>query len=241
MDRVVVYLLDHRKKYTRMAIRSMSMLRQYNKDIKIICITTNPQLKLAKTLNVEILQFPDLNPNYFITNKVHLAQIDYPEILFLDSDTFFFCDVNQIFDLYTADFAACQTLWTVDLGFTDFVTFNSGAILFRNKTNKTIYTNMEHQINNLSTLHPDIYTFLTEKYSLWTQEELLLSKLVHQQGIPYQLFARNHVRIMDEEKDLRFMKDSLIFHSYTNMYDKALAQLEHPKVKLFKFKGSSTS
>lgn len=234
--RAVVYLLDNSRKHARMARKSIGMLRRHSPDIKVACLTTHHTLSFDDSLNVEMIPIRNLDPDYFITNKAHLASLDYDEILFLDSDTFPLADVNRIFDLYDCDFAGCQTNYAAKLGWTAYPTYNSGALLFRNGSNKRIYEDMERHVREFESLHPELYEFLTQKYSLWTREEMLISKLAHEKGISSRLIDRSHIRIMDEPSDIRFAKDCLIFHSYTNYWGEALAQIEPPKVKVFPYK-----
>jgi len=234
--RAVVYLLDNSRKHARMARKSMGMLRRHSPEIKVACLTTHQTLSFDDSLNVEMIPIRNLDPDYFITNKAHLASLDYDEILFLDSDTFPLADVNRIFDLYDCDFAGCQTNYAAKLGWTAYPTYNSGALLFRNGSNKRIYEDMERHVREFESLHPELYEFLTQKYSLWTREEMLISKLAHEKGISSRLIDRSHIRIMDEPSDIRFAKDCLIFHSYTNYWGEALAQIEPPKVKVFPYK-----
>ena len=234
--RAVVYLLDNSRKHARMARKSIGMLRRHSPDIKVACLTTHPGLCFEDSHKVEMIPIRNLDQDYFITNKTHLASLDYEEILFLDSDTFPLADVNLIFDLYDCDFAGCQTNYAAKLGWTAYPTYNSGALLFRNGSNKKIYEDMERHVRNFQTLHPELYDFLTQKYNLWTREEMLISKLAHEKGIRSRLIDRSHIRIMDEPSDMRLAKDCLIFHSYTNHYAEALAQIEPPKVRLFPYK-----
>ena len=234
--RAVVYLLDNSRKHARMARKSIGMLRRHSPDIKVACLTTHHTLSFDDSLKVEMIPIRNLDPDYFITNKAHLASLDYEEILFLDSDTFPLADVNRIFDLYDCDFAGCQTNYAAKLGWNAYPTYNSGALLFRNGSNKRIYEDMERHVREFESLHPELYEFLTQKYSLWTREEMLISKLAHEKGISSRLIDRSHIRIMDEPSDMRFAKDCLIFHSYTNYWGEALAQIEPPKVKVFPYK-----
>ena len=95
---------------------------------------------------------------------------------------------------------------------------------------------MERHVKEFKALHPELHEFLTQKYNLWTREEMLISKLAHDKGIKSRLIDRSHIRIMDEPSDMRLAKDCLIFHSYTNHYAEALAQIEPPKLRLFPYK-----
>lgn len=109
---------------------SIHLLRQYNTTIPVqVFLVESPRFRRPPDFDdfcdkwkVEVTVCPNVSEEYFQDNKVHLARCTAQRVLLLDSDTFVFADVNELFDTYAgADVVACTNDWvwqaSYDAGF----------------------------------------------------------------------------------------------------------------------------
>jgi hypothetical protein len=140
MNRSVVYITNEHPFYLRMALTSMGMLRNHNKDIPVRIFLVRDQssqtierenvskhtsinvestdqfIETCKSIDVEVLDRPPLiypgEESFFHINRKYFAELKEDHILYLDADTFIFGDVEDIFDHHEfVDFAACEAMW----------------------------------------------------------------------------------------------------------------------------------
>jgi hypothetical protein len=232
MEKAIVYLINNDKKYYTMALNSISMLRNFNKNIKVICLTT--EKKIPENLNVENVLVKNIDNEYFLTNKTQLSKLEYKSILYIDADTFIFDDIEKIFNYYQEDFCGCENKWSYNLNFNQFKPINGGVLLFNNYSHKKIYEDFIVKIKNLEKLYPDMYRWLKEIKNMWVREEFLTSKIAYEEKLSISFFERQHVKIIEEHKDLDNIKDTIIFHSFTNNWSLIKNHLNKNNIKLFK-------
>lgn len=233
MEKVVVYLLNNKNNYLKMAINSISMLRKYNKSIKVICLTTEP-IPFPKNLNVEIILINNIDTNYFLSNKVYISNLEYASVLYIDSDTFIFDDVEKIFqDNYEFDFYGCENNWAYKLNFNEFKPVNGGVLLFNNYSHKKIYEDFNFKLKNLSKLYPKINRWIKDVNNDWVVEEFLTSAIVHEEKIPFAFFNKNQVKLIEEIKDV-YNFETIIFHTFTSNWEIVRRKTNNKNIKIFK-------
>lgn len=233
MEKVVVYILNNKNNYLKMATNSISMLRKYNKNIKIICLTTEP-IPFPKHLNVEIILINGIDENYFPSNKVYISHIEYSSVLYIDVDTFIFDDVEKVFDNYDFDFCGCENKWAYKLNFKEFKPINSGILLFKNYSHKRIYEDFNFKLKNINKLYPKLNSWIKETNNSWVKEEFLMSAVIHEEKIPFSFFDKNHVKLIEESKDIENPDSTIIFHSFANNWEIVRKKINKKNIKIFK-------
>lgn len=234
MEKTVVFILNNKNNYLKMAINSISMLRKYNSDIKVLCLTTEP-IPFPKNLNVEIILINNIDENYFLSNKVYISNIESPTVLYIDADTFIFDDVEKLFDSYKDyDICGCENKWAYKSNFNDFKPINGGVLLFNNYSHKIIYEDFNFKLKNINKLYPKINKWIKEINNDWVKEEFLTSAVIHEEKIPFAFFNNNHVKLIEDPKDIENPHQEIIFHSFTNNWALARRSINKINVKIFK-------
>jgi len=236
MTSVVVYIINGNLNYHKMALNSIKMLRKFNKNIRIICFCTHDETMFPEELMVETKYVKNIDPEYFPANKQYLADLDFDNIFYIDSDTFIFDDIEKIINKYPEDIVGCENKWAYSADFKLFKPINSGVLLFRNGSNKKIYKDFNDKLNKIKETHPELWVWL-ERYNKWVREEFLMSQIVHDDNINKNYFKRNHVKIPENINDFEYM-DAIIFHTYTHNWERLLKfknvkrKVLRPKFKL---------
>lgn len=225
-----VYLLNNNPNYIKMACHSISMLRQHNDAIKVICLCLD-NFDLPEELNVEKIKVDNLD-NFFFSNKQHLGHLDYESILYIDSDTFIFGDVEKVFD-YDADFVGCENSWCYGQGFDLFKPTNGGLLLFKNGSNKEIYKDFNYKLKNMNFDYPKLNEWIIKTNNEWTREEFLTSQIVEDLKINRCFFNKSHCHTLMWKQDFETMKESIIFHTFTNQWKTGLFYSQKQKPKIF--------
>ncbi len=204
---------------------SISMVRKYNKEIKIKVISVGSSVEINDD-NLEVIVKPDNNVYPFPLNKIHLREIQDESVLFLDCDTFIFDNVEEIYQEYQEyDFVACEDDWAYHKGYKlEFLTnktkpFNSGVMFFNNYSHQKIYENLDKITNSLKITNPEFWNWLT-KFQ-WTMDEFVLTKIIDDLQLKHVYFQRKFAYNIKWKEDFDKMSESIIFHSYTNQWEKA--------------------
>jgi hypothetical protein len=230
MEKAVVYLLS--KNYFKMAINSISMLRKFNKQIKIICLIVD-DTAIPESLNIEVVRVENINEKYFLSNKSHLKNIDSKSVLYIDCDTFIFDDIEKVFE-YKEDFCGCENRWSYKQKFNYFKPLNGGVLLFNNFSHKKIYEDFNLKINNFENLYPKISDWTKQIKNEWVKEEFLTSAIAYDLDLTINFFENKYVKIIEDIKDIDKIKDSIIFHSFAGNWEFIKNIINKDKIKLFK-------
>jgi len=232
MGNAVVYLLDNNTNYLKMASKSMSMLRSFNDKIKIICLCTS-KINLPDFLDVELIEIKDLDPDYIHVNRQYMGDIEHENILYIDSDTFIFDDVQKIFDYYDKDFIGCENTWAYKQNFNLFKPTNGGVLLFKNFAHKKIYEDFSYKLKHMNILYKDVWDWMSSINNLYVREEFLISSIVEEQKIKRCFFERHHVKIPEDYKDIKNI-NAIIFHTFTSNWSVFGREISSKKIKKIK-------
>ena len=219
--RACVYLLNNKPPYVDMAVNSIYMLRTYNQSIKVICLCLE-DVALPKYLNVEKIPIKNLG-NFFFTNKQHLGSLDYEDILYIDSDTFIFGNIEKLFD-YEYDFVGCENTWAYFEGFNLFNPTNGGVLLYKNNAHKKVYYKFAEKLKSMEADYPELDLWIKNKNE-WIREEFLTSQIVCDLSLSKTFFEYEHCRLLKWEEDFDKMHESVIFHSFTNQWNYAFSKI----------------
>lgn len=241
MNRACVYCLNTRHPYLLMAKTSISMLRKFS-DIPIVALvvqdtwdsTLDDFTQFAKQYQVDIeIKSPLKFADSFLINKSYLKDLDIDQILFLDSDTFIFGDVQHIFNSYRDyDFVACEDVWAYHQGysltFLEKMTrpFNSGVMFF-NGCHKEIYSQFKNVYLNLYEATCPLGQWLKETNNQWTLDEFAVSKIVDESNLKYTHFHRRMAYNIRNKEDFCDMQESLVFHPYRGQWATVYENLLH--------------
>lgn len=202
-----------------MATHSITMLRKHNQNIKVVCLCIE-DLELPEHLNIEKIRVKNLG-DFFFTNKEHLSDLNYEEVLYIDSDTFIFGDIEKVFE-YDADFVGCENNWCYSQGFNLFRPANGGVLLFKNKAHNKIYANFTNRLFSMGLNDPDLDYWIRKTKNEWTREEFLASQLALDLGLKTDFFKPEHCRLLQWTEDFLRMKESIIFHTFTPQWELGL-------------------
>lgn len=221
--------------YLTMAMNSLRMLRSHS-SIPVICIVIGELNSVFEEFasHHKIHIFPrsqhQADPDNFLTNKLYLREFSKNHILFIDSDTFIFDDVNKIFDRYQdLDFVACENSWAYGKGYkSNIKPFNGGILLM--KDSLKVFQGFEENYNLLKAGETEIGEWLHQTKNFWVVEEFSLSKGLSESGLRCEYFERQFCYNVKWPQDFQSMQDSIIFHSYTGQWKTAFQNLQ-PKKK----------
>jgi hypothetical protein len=232
MGNAVVYLLNNNLNYLKMASKSMYMLRSFNDEIKIICLCTS-KINLPDFLDVELIEIKDLDPDYIHVNRQYMGDIECENILYVDSDTFIFDDVQKIFDYYDKDFVGCENTWAYKQNFNLFKPTNGGVLLFKNFAHKKIYEDFSYKLKHMNILYKDVWDWMSSINNLYVREEFLISSIAEEQKIKRCFFERHHVKIPEDYKDIKNI-NTIIFHTFTSNWSVFSREISSNKIKKIK-------
>ena len=226
---------------------SIHLLRQYNKSIPVsVFLVEDPRFRhpgdfydFCDMWEININVRPNLAGDYFQDNKVHLAGCEAERLLLLDSDTFVFADVDELFEKYAAvDIAACTNDWVWHSGYdASFIPgnptpLNSGVILCSSR----LLRSWTRQIPNLhdslrkGTRYPALTDWLYQvSDSAYNREELGLTICSVEDAYEVAHFSEQDCKLLKYKRlddDLAdFRACTKIFHSYSQHWRKCLSYL----------------
>jgi hypothetical protein len=210
----------------------MSMLRSFNDKIKIICLCVS-KINLPNSLNVELIDIKDIDPEYIHVNRQYMGDLECENILYIDSDTFIFDDVQKIFDYYNKDFVGCENSWAYKQNFNLFKPTNGGVLLFKNFAHKKIYEDFSYKLKYMNILYKDIWDWMVSIDNTYVREEFLISKIVEEEKIKRCFFEKQHVKIPEEYKDVKDI-NTIIFHTFTSNWNTVNREVFGIKIKKIK-------
>jgi|SaaInlV_165m_DNA_1040744.scaffolds.fasta_scaffold03217_8 hypothetical protein len=228
--RSCVYYLNESKQHVKMALNSLKMLRFHNKNIPVrVFILSNefiPKYKFTKNLlefcssnDIETVKKP-IKYDYFCSNKYLIKDCPEERILFIDSDTFIFGDVENIFKKYeNCDFAGCKNKWVEGRNWRFLngnIPFNGGVQLYNNNSHKKILKKLPTTCNNLG---EDLEKWIEGRMD-WNREEMAISKIVIEDKYSFKYFEKEDCMIPLVEDDLENFKKTTIFHSFTHLWER---------------------
>ncbi len=263
MKQVVAYLVNEHPTYMRMAGTSMEMLRRSNPDIPVVVflirdkttqtierenitkrveVTEEPVnlfKKFCSSHKIEVRERPPLiyegEETFFHINRRYLAELDASSVLYIDSDTFIFGDVEQIFDNHAyADFVACLAEWANARGWdSSFVAkpigpYSSGVMLFNHGSIQDWCDRLPVYLaefrKNESPLSKWLYSqhsdcLLREEFSV--THHIALSKLVHSTFSDWECYLIRH------DQCIQNLGKSIIFHCYAPNWKKCYNKIYH--------------
>lgn len=213
----VVYILNNKPLYLKMALNSIKMLQTHSPNIKIKAILIDSDIEIA---GCEIIHRPWYLPEkkYFPLNKYWLHEFEEDEILYLDVDTFINGDVSSLFHKYNNDFTACENAWVWAKGwkaeFLEAKPWNSGVILFKNGYHRKLSKQLPEMCEEvLGTL---LGQWMQET-NPWVVEEMATSVLAAKGKSGY--FRETDAYNIRRKEDVACFRETLIFHSYTQQWD----------------------
>lgn len=215
-----------------MASNSISMLRSYNKDIKIVCLCVS-KINLPEILNVDLIEVKDIDLEYIHVNRQYMKDLEFKNILYIDSDTFIFDDVQKVFDYYDKDFVGCENSWAYKQNFNLFKPTNGGVLLFKNYAHKKIYEDFVYKLKHMNILYKDIWDWMSSIDNLYVREEFLISGIVEEEKIKRCFFEKQHVKIPEDYKDIKKI-NTMIFHTFTSNWSVFSREISSKKIKKFK-------
>lgn len=250
---ICVYLVSDDPFYCRMALTSIIMLRQYNKEIKVrVFIIGNRKTKIddyAEQLRLEVVHRPPTPAaqeyNYFCLNREYLAECKEETILYIDSDTFIFGNVDSICERYQdVDFAAAQDDWIINtpdwqqqhllesyaqLGVQPVPVFNGGLTLWnkgcvRDWAKKLAITCKE-LYERKYVLTPWLFG---DNRGGYHRETFAICFYIAKKGLRYQLMDNKDVVNLFAEKDWRAWnnKDYIVYHCFTQNWQRLERELK---------------
>lgn len=213
-----------------MATKSLSMLRRHNRNIPVkLFLLSNefiPKYKFTKDFiefckanNIEIV-VKSIDYDYFFSNKHHIKDCPEDQILFIDSDTFIFGDVEKIFTKYEEfEFVGCKNKWVEGREWRFLngnLPFNGGIQLYNKSSHKQILKELPSQCENLG----DLEEWVKKGGMDWNREEMAISKIVIENKYSFEYFEKEDCVIPLFEADLEEPSKTIIFHSFTNLWER---------------------
>jgi hypothetical protein len=207
------------------------MLRKHNKRIPVKVFLLSNEFVPKYNFTKDFLKFCEVNQiqiitrkidhGYFLSNKHHIKECDEDQILFIDSDTFIFGDVDEIFEKYKKfNFVGCKNKWVQGKGWNflnGFLPFNGGVQLYNNSSHKEILRKMPESCDRLG---DDLKKWLDEGGMSWNREEMAISKIVIEDKYSFEYFKKEDCMIPLFENDLKDIKKTIIFHSFTSLWER---------------------
>lgn len=247
-DRVCCYITSADNFFSRMALTSITMLRQYNKEIKVrifVIGANKPTLmdELAEPLHVEVLHRPAASAakdqNYFCLNRCYLGECHESSVLYIDGDTFIFGDVASLFDRYKdVDFAAAEDRyiistqdWSVEdyqesckiLSIEEPPVFNGGLTLWNNGSIKKWTEDLTDMCNKLQNKDLPISKWLFgEQRQCYHRETFSICFAVAKNCMTYNIMDRHDVVNLFSWPDFHAFKkrDFIVYHSFTQNWER---------------------
>lgn len=175
--------------------------------------------------------------NLFQINKAHLVDVEEDEMLFIDSDTFIFGDVESIFDKYGSfDMVACKNLWVKEGWEPRYLKkihpINSGVMYWKRKWAKLASEALPILCKEIrERKHPisEYLYFLDER--CFHREEFAYNLFIDQQDIQHSYFEKEDVHNLLWESEIEDSRNSIILHSYTSQWKKVYNALYGPSRK----------
>lgn len=235
-QRACVYLVNDHPMYMEMVGNSIHMLRCHNPTIPVRVIflpgspssTTSWFLNLCDEKSVTVDRKEPMKVEgeeaYFPINKMLLADSPEDRILFIDSDTFIFRDVAQLFDTYQGFQAVgCWNKWVYNRGWKDKLLgvkpMNSGVMLWNTKVLKQACLKLPEYCRELRAGKTALSKWLIElNQDCWQREELAYSMFIERHAITHRYFDRKDCINILYETDFDAMKETAIFHCYTQQW-----------------------
>jgi len=228
-----------------MLLNSISMLREYNKTIKVFVLLVGLELdafllEFSAKNNVEFIKI-ESDYSYFQNNKKFFSKVDCSEYLVLDSDTFIFGDVDQIFSAYSNfDIAAVENDWVYRRNYPECEVkrvFNSGVFYCKKDFLNYFCNNIENEISDFENMkYPKLCEWLlTVDKNMYNKEEFAFSSFAEKFNCCF--FDKKHCRHPKSTMDLKSFHETIVFHSFSANWKKFLSEVNRKKVKLFKFVG----
>lgn len=235
-NRICVYLVNNQADYLKMVKNSVLTYVKHNKiPVKVIHIDRPDETfkTFCFSHNIEIIQKSNLFSDFFLANKYYLGDLNHSSILFLDGDTFVFGNVEKIFNFYeNYDFVACENSWAYHQGyqldFMKYKPFNGGIQLFNNFSHQKIFPNFLKTLSELLNGETNLGKWLQSSNNRWTAEEFTISRLVSDLNCAY--FEREFCYNIKYEEDFHRMKESIVFHSYKNQWNRCCRILNHKTI-----------
>jgi hypothetical protein len=256
MNRCVAYLVNENPLYLKMCLNSLGMLRDHNRKIivRVILIRDHTNETYVETfvnqclkLGVEVMERIPLaivgEENFFHVNRKYLSEIPENDILYTDSDTFIFGDIETIFENHKeVDFAACEAQWSFQKGYRrDFVDknigpFSSGLMLWNHGTVRDwcdmipryfaeFRRNESPLANWLHELHPDCLL----------REEFSVTQHVSRSDLTHSFISAKECHLIQSLGCIDQIGESLIFHSYTPHWRRAYQKIHSSRPKKISF------
>lgn len=248
MSKSCIYLVNNKHLYMKMAMVSISGLRKFsNLPVKVFFLKTESEseddfIRFCNNHNVNVVRkewfdYRSEELSYFLINKAHLKDVEDDEVLFIDTDTFIFGKVDEIFDRYGEyDVVACENKW-VDQGWKDsylrMKPMNSGVMYWKGDWLRTASEIMPTICEGLKNKQYPLSEYL---YSIdeqcWHREEFSYSIFIdRQRDIRYNYFDRQHVHNLLWESEIEAAQQSIILHSYTSQWKRVYNYVYGPTRK----------
>lgn len=240
-NRLCVYVVNEYPFYMKMVVNSLQMLRKYNSSIrvKVFFITDQGKgvilrsgispfefssekfIESCQQLNAEIVYCELLDvEGYFYAHRHYLKDCEESSIFHIDSDTFIFGDVEQMFEVYKdVDFVACESHWYQKLPseVLPITPFNSGVMLWNNGWLQKWSSGLLDTLDKLKNNRGETQTewLYTHEKDCMGREEFSVSKFVVDFNLKFSYFKDEECKVALYPKDLELAENSLIFHTLT--------------------------
>lgn len=230
----------------KMAATSISGLRGYSSiPVKVIFLDNSNDspddfFRFCDKLDVELIQKEwfesEFEPNYFPINKAHMRDITDDEVLFIDTDTFIFSNVEEIFEKYSEfDMVACENKW-VDAGWNDsylkIKPMNSGVMYWKGDWMRAAANAMPEICITLKNKEYPLSDYLYQiDEGCWNREEFAYSIFVGENGLNHSYFDREDVHNLLWESEIEDARKSTVLHSYAAQWRKVYNAVYGPPKK----------
>jgi hypothetical protein len=243
----VAYIANAESSYMEMTKTSIHLLRQHNSTIPVTVILIEDSRfrtpwdfhDFCEKWQIDLRTCHSVGPDYFQDNKVQLAACAADRVLLLDSDTFIFADVRELFDIYEAfDMVACANDWVWNLGYRaryipgEPVPLNSGVVLCSSRFLKSWTSQIPdlHAALKAGTRYPELSNWLYQASpTAYNREEFALTICGTQHGFRIGHFEESDCKLLKYkrlERDLaHFRSCTKLFHSYSQHWRNCVRHL----------------
>lgn len=190
-----------------------------NLKYKINYVSQQKFFNFCDKQDIEIVEYQNLDlkeeTGYFSAQRIVFADCLEEKVLLLDSDTFIFGDVAELFDIYKSyDFVATPNTWgrhkNIFYKGVEFKPVNSGVVLWNNWNFKKYGENVyDYCIGLKKKIHPMGEFIYAESPNGGGREELAASLFVIDNNLKYAYFKSEHVQTEE------YLSKTRIFHTLT--------------------------
>jgi hypothetical protein len=206
---------------------------QHRMDPKNVLLISQLFIEMMQNhLNVEVIVKPphQANTEFVHANRMYISEVDEPNVLFIDSDTFIFGDVENIFKKYNENnFVALNAPWISkvklyknfsDRYFSSLPPFAGCILMFREGKSKIWANSIMPKIKELeSDTYITEWMFSENLYAI--REEIALLGIVSENKFRYNFFDQTDCTQINDPN----FRSSTIVHTFSYLWLDAYKQI----------------